>query len=171
MISHSVLSICVWALLIGLAQSRPGSVEAAEDEGAQYPKPVNLRDRPADFAAAVGPRERRCVDADAHRMARSGEFVAGPFDEYVVLAGTGKRKVWWAPQQNSVGMPPLRLRATKVGAPGLNVDWTLSSVARNENGLFFNTMILFPENGKWLVVVSSGTNWGCFLLSETQALR
>ena len=169
--SHSVLFACLSALVIGTAQPPLRSVEAAEAEGAQYPKAVSLRELPADFVAAFGPHERRCVDADGHAMARSGEFVAGPFDEYVVMAGTGKRKVWWAPRQDSVRMPPLRLRATKVATPSVTVDWTLSSVASNDNGSFFNTQIVFPENGKWLVVVSSAANWGCFLLSETQARR
>ncbi|MEO7191931.1 MAG: hypothetical protein ABI051_12825 [Vicinamibacterales bacterium] len=105
-------------------------------------------------------------------MAKSGEFVAGPFDQYVTIAGSGRRKVWWAPMDSATAtMPPLEVRAVKIDAPDVTVNWTLPSVVKNENGYFFNTMIVFPENGKWLVVVSSGRNWGCFVLKEIGALK
>jgi hypothetical protein len=124
-------------------------------------RPVNRR----LYGQAFGPTERRCVDAEKHVTARSGEFVAGPFEEYVMMAGSRQRKVWWTPRQTAV-MPPMQLRATKVAAPAVAVNWTFPSVVRNENGYFFNTTFRFPEAGKWLAVVTSGNNWGCFILEE-----
>jgi hypothetical protein len=56
--------------------------------------------------------------------------------------------------------------AAKVGAPDVTVSWTFPSVVSNENGFFFNTLFRFPEAGKWLVVVTSGNNWSCFILDE-----
>lgn len=165
----SVLVLCLLTVAVH-AQAPPlPTVAAAEAEGARHPRSAVAATRAPIFATAFGTRERRCVEADTHAMARSGEFVAGPFDEYYGIAGTGSRKVWWAPEQNSANLPPLQLRATKLDATHVTVNWTLPSVARNENGYFFNTLIRFPENGKWLIVVTSGENWGCFLLSEAHA--
>jgi hypothetical protein len=80
------------------------------------------------------------------------------------MGNTG-RKVWWAPLQTAT-MPPMLLRAAKIGAPEKTVTWTFPSVVSNENGYFFNTTFWFPEIGKWLVIVTSGNNWGCFILDE-----
>ncbi len=155
--------------VVSNVQAPARNVEMAEADGATYPK-ASTGAGSSVYATAFGSQERRCVDAETHVVARSGEFVAGPFDKYMTMAGTRRRKVWWAPQDAATAfMPPLQVHATKVGAPDVTVNWTLHTVARNENGYFFNTMILFPENGKWLVVVSSGNNWGCFLLNETLA--
>lgn len=167
----------LWVALVGCltavvtdAQSTPPpqTVEAAEAEGARYPKASGGAEQ-AMYDDAFGPKERKCVDADEgkHVAARSGEFVAGPFDRHVMFGSpkSARRKVWWAPRQTAV-MPPMQLRAAKVGAPDVTVIWTFPSVVSNENGFFFNTTFRFPEAGKWLVVVSSGNNWGCFILDE-----
>jgi hypothetical protein len=158
------------------AQPPPRSVEAAEAEGAKYPQGLAGVDTAAwdkENAEAAGTRDRQCVDLEKHAAAsvRSGDFVAGNFAQYIVMAGSGKRKVWWSPRHNSAAMPPLQLRATKVGAPDVSVDWTLPSVVRAVGGnpYFFNTLIVFPENGKWLVVANSADNWGCFLITEINA--
>jgi hypothetical protein len=145
----------------------PQTVEAAEAEGAKHPKATEGTD--FTYGDAVGPKERKCVDADKekHVVARSGEFVAGPFGTPVMFGTPGnyRRKVWWAPRQTAV-MPPMQFRAVKVGAPDVTVSWTFPSVVHNENGFFFNTLFRFPAVGKWLVVVTSGNSWGCFILDE-----
>jgi hypothetical protein len=140
----------------------PPTIEAAEAEGAKYPKADSAAEH-GMYAKAFGPKDRKCVDAESHLAARSGEFVAGAFDHHWKM-GNG-RKVWWAPMQTAT-MAPMLLRATKIGAPGTTVTWNFPSVVSNENGYFFNTTFRFPEAGKWLVVVTSGNNWGCFLLDE-----
>ena len=145
-------------------QAPPRTVDAAAAEGAKHPKAGGTE--PVMYANAFGPKERQCVDAEKHLTARSGEFVAGPFDTHVMMAGLG-RKVWWAPRQGAA-MPPMQFRAVKITPSDstVAVTWTFASVVRNENGYFFNTTFRFPEVGKWLVVVTSGDNWGCFLLDE-----
>jgi hypothetical protein len=176
------LSLLALVTVVSGAQAPPRTVEAAEADGAKYPQATAVGDAAAldraaawdrENAGAAGTSERRCVDVEksAAVSVRSGEFVAGNFAQYIVMAGSGKRKVWWAPRRNSSTMPPLQLRATKVGAPDVSVDWTLPSVVRGvgSSSYFFNTLIVFPENGKWLVVASSGDNWGCFIVPEINA--
>jgi hypothetical protein len=167
-------SRAISVLLIGLTPSviiaqtvapPPRTVEAAEAEGARHPKTSATADD-AMYADAFGPRDRPCVDAETHVTARSGEFVAGPFDYHVMMnPAAPRRKVWWALKQTAI-MQPMHLRAVKIGAPEVTVAWTFPSVARNENGFLFPTTFRFPEVGKWLVIVTSGDNWGCFLLDE-----
>jgi hypothetical protein len=167
MITSAVaLVVCLFAVLTR-AQT-PLSVSAAEAEGSKYPKPDVSARMALLYGEAFGPTDRRCVDAEKHATARSGDFVAGPFDEHVMLADVGghaERKVWWAPRQTTT-MPPMQLRAAKIGAPDITMSWSFPSVVWNESDYFFNTTIRFPEVGKWLVVVTSGSNWGCFLLDE-----
>lgn len=166
-ISSLVLAASL-SVVIARAQTPPTAVEAAEAEGARYGKPDASAQPAALYGEAFGPTDRRCVDAESHVTARSGEFVAGPFETHIMFPspnGRAQRKVWWAPRQTAT-MPPMQLRAEKIAAPRVTVSWTFSSVVRNENGYFFNTTFRFPETGKWLVVVTSGSNWGCFLLDE-----
>ena len=76
-----------------------------------------------------------------------------------------QRKVWWTPRQGTA-MPPMQVRAVKLDSPTVTVQWSFPSVVRNENGQFYNTLFRFPELGRWLVVVTAGNNWGCFILDE-----
>jgi len=153
----------------------PRSVEAAEAEGAKWPSNPPQADR-TSWADAFGPRDRRCVRAADHTTMRSGDFIAGPFKDRVLMVGTGgqppKWKVWWVPNQ----MPPLNgnvqlmLRATKMNQPEKTVTHTFVDIA-NEHAEepFFPTTVLFPENGDWLVVATAGNNWGCFIIEETRS--
>ena len=173
----AILSVVFWAsFTIASTHAQdvapiPTTVDAAEAEGAKHPRPVGTE--PSMYADAFGPTDRRCVDADGgatDRTARSGEFVAGPFNPPVFMgnprsAQGARRKVWWAPRQGTA-MPPLQLRAAKIDSPNVTVNWTLPSVASNESGQFYNTLFRFPVVGKWLVVVTAGNNWGCFLVEE-----
>lgn len=143
----------------------PTTVAAAEAEGAKYPKPDGRAVPARGYGTAFGPTDRKCVDAETHAAARSGQFVAGTFEDHIIMGNSGRRKVWWAPLQTEI-MPPMLLRAAKTSAPDKTVAWTFPSVVHNINGYFFNTEFMFPEAGKWLVVVTSGDNWGCFLLDQ-----
>jgi hypothetical protein len=146
----------------------PRTVEAAEAEGAKHPKATGTEQ--TMYADAFGPTDRRCVDADGaatNRTARSGEFVAGPFNPPVFMGSPQqyKRKVWWAPRQGTA-TPPMQFRAVKVDSPALTAQWSFPSVVWNENGQFYNTLFRLPEVGRWLVVVTAGNNWGCFIVDE-----
>ncbi len=136
-ISSLVLAASL-SVVIARAQTPPTAVEAAEAEGARYGKPDASAQPAALYGEAFGPTDRRCVDAESHVTARSGEFVAGPFETHIMFPspnGRAQRKVWWAPRQTAT-MPPMQLRAEKIAAPRVTVSWTFSSVVRNENGYF-----------------------------------
>lgn len=109
---HAGLSLLVFVAVVNSAQAPLRTVEAAEAEGAKYPQGTAVADTSAwdkENAEVAGTSERRCVDVDKNPSVsvRSGDFVAGNFEQYIEMAGTGKRKVWWAPRRNSRTMPPL----------------------------------------------------------------
>jgi hypothetical protein len=147
----------------------PPTVEAAEAEGAKWPRDPPQAERPT-WADAFGPRERQCVRAVDHVAIRSGDFVAGPFQDRVVMmayAGKWSWKIWWVPNQ----MPPgaaLTMRATKLDQPEKTVTQHFGNIANESTAEpFFPTLVLFPEKGLWLAVVTAGNNWGCFIVEET----
>ena len=140
-ISSAVFVACL-STIATYAQSPPTTIEAAEAEGARHPQASGTEQ--AMYVAAFGPTDRRCVDADrgaTNRTARSGEFVAGPFNPPVFMGSpqTYQRKVWWAPRQGTA-MPPMRFRAAKMGSPTVTVERSFPSVVWNENGQFYNTL-------------------------------
>jgi len=141
----------------------PTSIEAAEAEGAAHPKGVGPL--ATLYAEAFGSTERKCADAEGHVAVRSGDFVAGAFDRYWHMGLSG-RKVWWTPRQTTETWPALQLRAAKLDAPDVTANWSFGSVVSNSNGYFYNTLFTLPQTGRWLVVVTSGNNWGCFILTE-----
>lgn len=159
-------AICVLAQTPQSAQDAavpPRTIEAAEAEGAAHPARSGIEQ--SMYADAFGPSDRKCVAAEGHVTARSGDFVAGPFEAYIVMGRGRLRKVWWAPRQGTV-MPPLLLRGTKLDGPNVTVAWSFPSVAVSTDGAFYNTTFELPQPGKWLVVVTAGSNWGCFVLQQ-----
>jgi hypothetical protein len=186
-----MLAGCLTTVVIGAQGTPPQStpppprtVEAAEAEGAKHPKITLPEPEGAQYAEAFGPRERKCVDVGKHPAVRSGDFVAGPFQERIFMAGSEKRKLWWSPRQMPA-TPLLQLRATRIGSPDVVASFTFGQTARPvaladvqafKDGTgprpvptgpsFFPTQVHFPQAGNWLVVVTSGDNWGCFILDE-----
>ena len=155
----------------------PQTVAAAEAEGVTFPTVAVTSPEALRYAKEFGPQEqRRCVETGKESRASSGDFVAGPFQGYILRDKTYGRKTWWAPRQRPA--TPLRLRGTLIGSPDVVVNDTFTQttrpVARTGPGpemfvvgpSFFPTWVRFPRGGKWLVVVTSGDNWGCFIMDE-----
>ena len=108
---------------------------------------------------------------------RSGEFViGGNLGGFSATRGGKPTKIWWAPQVNSKNMPPLVVRGWNVGVPTDTFRFTTdrvavpgkqSSVPADQRDYFFPSGITLPHAGRWLVVATSGSNWGCFFLEAT----
>lgn len=158
----------------------PRTIEEAEAEGAKHAQ-VTVAQEPEGFADAFGPKGRKCVEAADHTAIRSGDFVAGSFNPRYMMVGTNgqpaKWKIWWIPKYVNWENTLLRLRAAKLGAPEKTYSTTFVATAYSVNpdtrergkDPFYPSTVLFPENGKWLVVMTASNNWGCFIVEETQA--
>lgn len=152
------------------ADSVPLTVVAAELQGAQHPRPL-----PSDVAqshpeGSLQPTGiRKCVQVAAN-SATSGEFVAGGFASYAQRWRAGAAKLWWAPasvpQGAAVGTAfPLQVVAVRLGRDARAYIFRLEHLAATipRRGLFYPSGITLGSAGTWMLVVTAGGNWGCFL--------
>lgn len=120
---------------------------------------------------------RVCVTTYEIGPARSGEFTIGGNLAGLSAMNAGRQgKVWWAPLHNARNMPPLVVRGRSLTAPQDTVRFTSAQVAwpsgasgrpvpEAERKYFFPSGITIPQPGRWLVIATSGSNWGCFILT------
>jgi hypothetical protein len=138
-------------------------VAAAEAEGRAY--------------AAPGDTTRKCVRGWRIGPAHSGEFtIGGDISSDFPLKAGHVGKIWWAPRYNSESMPPLVVRGRNLWTPKDTIRWTSANVAYPSSGVFqaranqkhdyfFPSGFSLPTRGRWLVIATSGQNWGCFFLT------
>jgi hypothetical protein len=107
---------------------------------------------------------------------RSGDFVLWYNSLYRPRAGE-EHKVAWAPSENSSEMA-LRVRARLIGDPtaSITVDNGLGRTTMNDQPgevddrfFYFPSGTTFSKPGEWVVVATSGRNWGCFVFLVTEA--
>lgn len=184
------LLACVGTLLLWthslMAQGTPipsGTSEAeiiaaAERQGQDFPQYESPKEPSPRFAAVQsGSSERRCVEGTGVGPIRSGEFViGGQLGGSRMMTAGRQGKVWWAPLNHSRDMPPLVVRGRNLASPGDTVHYTTPNVAHPvtpgapaipeaRRDYFFPSGIILPTRGRWLVIATSGRNWGCFIIS------
>jgi hypothetical protein len=150
----------------------------AEAEAASLPRRPSPAAPGRNFSASQnGTAERRCVEGSEMGPIRSGEFVIGGMLGGTSALHAGRAgKVWWAPLHHARDMPPLVVRAHRLSMPGDTVRFVMSNVAspvtpgappvpEAERQYFFPSGINVPQSGRWLLVATSGQNWGCFILT------
>lgn len=172
------LSQCAIAILVMsrsvTAQTMPTSVQAAEADGASYSRANAPVYTPTAFTSAfTGTAERKCTvqsnsDATSGQL-RSGEMIlrsrlVGPWG----LKADRDHKIYWQPLHNPFEFrDTLLIRAVRIDSPTdslrLSISgWGYSPGRKKESG--FPSLLRFPTAGNWLVVVSAGSDWGCFVL-------
>jgi hypothetical protein len=155
-----------------------GLIAAAEAEGAAYRRSSDtVEHRPAD---------RKCVDAydsfDAYRTyggfpVRSGEFgITGSLGGYLYMNAAlhaGRRgAMLWYPDHAAADMPALVVRGRSLTDPrdtlrhiANAVTWSSLGLRPQESTQVFPSGIAFPHPGRWLLIATSGVNWGCFIVT------
>jgi hypothetical protein len=155
-------------LRVPRGETEAAIIAAAEADGAAYPHPAR------DSSAAA---PRRCVAGHDVGPEKSGEFTIGGMlgGPRGMVAGR-EGKVWWSPLYRAANMPPLVVRGRRLVAP-MDTLWFTSDriawpvpgphmqVPESERQYFFPSGITMPREGRWLVIATSGANWGCFILS------
>jgi hypothetical protein len=178
------------AVVFGLAaelQAQAGSpsssqradslVAAAEAAGAAHPRAARLRQLPASWDASAwwGSSDRKCVAARGRGPIRSGDFIiGGALGDQPAILPRVPAKIWWAPLHNSEHMDSLVVVGQRLSPPmqirlsfGL-VAFPVTPQARAEPGAreyFYPSRTVIPDWGQWLLVASSGPNWGCFIVT------
>ena len=150
------------------ADSVPLSIREAEEAGASFPSLIRRAPFPPEFAdtSIYGSAERRCVRVRDEAVARSGDFLIGPFTTrgYAWLF----KKLWWVPASH-----PGELRVVAVQLDGTAVPLVIHqpAVARarpprpDSSDAFHPTRISIRDAGEWMLLATSGTSWGCILVS------
>jgi hypothetical protein len=186
-VSSAALTIALGAALASAQSVALDSIEyrlvsRAEIEGRALQR-TKVAVAPATFDGAKGTSARLCTRVPGQRAAsitkvglaqvgqsyRSGEFVVGGRVEELVA---GKpRKVWWAPLNNAADMPPLVLRARSIRTPTDTFRLVVTTIAASirpgpaRREYAFPSAFALPYAGPWLVTTTSGSNWGCFVLT------
>ncbi len=169
-----MLVACSSLIVLGRASAPliPLTVAAAEAEGAAFPRnPVLDSARSALISAYPGSTERKCGRAPATgRGWRTGDFALGGSIED--LRAGRHAKLWWAP----LHAPPrtggvLQLRAARLGTTAEAPDTLrqhrtdVALTVEPRSAAFFPGTLQLPRPGEWLVVATSGADWGCVILS------
>jgi hypothetical protein len=143
-------------------------VAAANAEGAAYPAGDPNTAQPGWAGAPSGDASRKCVDVADSDAVRSGDFIAGPFSFFRTSWQEGRTKVWWVPRflndttPRDLGERGLLIRSTRLDAPGHHV-FRFGGIVRNSVG-FFNSTAWLPTAGRWMMVTTFESNWGCFVV-------
>ena len=158
--------------------NEPAIVANAQAEGKGFPRAEIPRQAYPHFAAVQnGSTDRRCVEGTETGPIRSGEFViGGQLGGSVAMSAGRVGKIWWAPLNHSMNMPPLEVRGRSLVAFGDTLRYTTERVAwpitpgaprppEAEREYFFPSGITLPTSGRWLVIATSGENWGCFIVA------
>jgi len=144
-------------------------IQQAEARGAVYqggekgPQQLGF-----DVQIDSGAKDRKCVEVGDGDIVQSGDLVAGSFRFFGShWQLNGARKLWWMPRYlpASQARRPLLVEATALDRPGAVTAYRRDAMVRGDRGqYFFNTDFGLPEAGRWLIVATSGPNWGCFVV-------
>lgn len=161
-------------------------VESAERDAAAFAVDLGRPDRIKRVFTSPdlqGTSARKCIVGAGRGPLRSGEFVIGGELSGPASQDLLKRvapKIWWSPLHHGAEMD-LLIRARRVGQGG-EYRFHSVTVASGSHGpslelpeeqrdYFFPSAIEFLHSGKWLVVATSGSDWGCFILTMPSPVR
>jgi hypothetical protein len=162
------------------AQDIPTTIAAAESEGARH-----LRGETPSVVAPIfahpfaGTEKRKCVAPPADIDVSSGSLRSGDFIVRGYFSGEGgprakhDRKFLWTPLHNpyvyeqSTG---LLIRGARIGHAADTLRKSIAhaaypSLKLRRSDAAFPSLLRFPVAGEWLVVASTESDWGCFLLT------
>lgn len=148
------------------APPRQGRVVAQLERGGMQFPVLRTRDvLPADFTRPdiPGDATRRCVDAIEAPMMRAGDFIIGPLDRWLQSSAGTPSKVWWAPASAPT---TLRVRVVSLSTSSERAyEYSgVAAVVGDSMRTFHPTTLARPASGRWALVATSGSSWGCVLL-------
>jgi hypothetical protein len=165
-----------------ISSATPTSIQTAEQEGATFPH-ADKEPPPPSFQAdqIIGSAERKCVEIPVGLVPawrKSGEFTVG--GEIGALWAGQEGKVPWGPFHDPARIgATLVVRGSRLDEPGItsrfvssNYGWPIKelrqpardSVVDREHA-FYPSGFSLPSAGRWLLVATSGSDWGCFIVT------
>jgi hypothetical protein len=171
--------LVVFTLGVMLAAALPAQAQ-------RLPVPQGVRDASivaraeAEGASFYAKRGRqvapRCIEGHEIGPAESGDFtIGGTLGGSRALRAGHTGKIWWRPAHASAKMPPLEVRGRNLSTLRDTMHFTTATVAwpggpnqvalKERREYFFPSGFSVPTAGRWLVVATSGDNWGCFIVT------
>jgi hypothetical protein len=160
----------------------PTSIQAGEREGAISPR-VDKEPPPSSLQAdqIIGSSERKCVEIPVGYVPawrKSGEFTVG--GEIGALWAGQEGKVPWSPFHDPARVgATLLVRGARLDEPGITSRFVSSDYAWpvkerlqpandwviDREHAFYPSGFSLPSAGRWLLVATSGSDWGCFIVT------
>jgi hypothetical protein len=175
-LSHVITAMLLGAARVTTAQSISTAVQAAEAEGANFPRIANPTTTASVFRGKFGGTvERKCVASPASDDSlpggslRSGDFIirarlVGPWGLH---ANQGHKILWFPLHNPGEYRDTLLIRAVRIDSAADSLRQSVANWAwsgpKTESG--FPSTVRFPTAGEWLVVAATHRDWGCFLLT------
>lgn len=150
----------------------PTTVSAAEAEGVSF-----KRAAPPSWVAGIFTREwtgsadRRCLTLPAQQDPAGQSFRSGDFiiRTRLPISAARQMKILWTPLHNPFEYSStLLVRAARLDDPADSLrrsiaDW--GYVPHEKRDSAFPSLFTFAHPGRWLIVATAGTDWGCYVLS------
>ena len=151
-----------------VAQTRPRTVADAEAEGANYPR-----------VSSTAPSARTCTTIRPEQIvfpttrAVNPYLQSGDFDAVSISFGWDQTyeqaKLPLRPYHPDAIGAGVRIRMIRLDQPGQGPTFSLAGFNATSIGdgyQFFASWPLFPTPGQWMLLVTAGANWGCFVLDR-----
>jgi hypothetical protein len=163
-----------FAAALPLGSSDELTIAAIEAEGSAFPRGGSMPWDPW-YAQLEGTSARECVPMpiDTLTARRSGDFAVG--GGMLALAEGRRAKVWWKPRNSATEME-LLVRGRRLGSGGDTLRFQSVDLAGSRESetlewipesMFFPSGFTLPLPGTWVVVATSGSDWGCFMLRRS----
>jgi hypothetical protein len=190
-LSFACMATLALTVQVSRAQDIPRTVVAALAEGAAFPHATRPTVVQPMFAGPFeGTSERMCTsllpnDSMPSGSLRSGEIIVrgrllGPWG----LRAGRAHKILWMPlhgpadtsttmsfaewRKTAIKHAPLLIRARRLRYPADSLRQTVTGLTGGPRQFGFPSEVKFPTSGPWLVVATTGDDWGCFLLTVAQ---
>jgi hypothetical protein len=152
-------------------QSPAAQIAAAEAEGAKHPRvpPATATATPARTCTTIRPEQIVLPTTRAGSpYVQSGDFeavsISFGWDQTYEQAKMPLRPLH--PEAIGAG---LRIRLIRLDEPGYGTPFELpgfNARTLDSSYEFFASWPKFPTPGKWMMIVTAGANWGCFVLDR-----
>ena len=178
------VSALLFAICVAVLGSKPVEstlsayrvVRVAEQEGAKFPHGVVEALPPTFGVRTIGTADRTCVEfpqTTSMVSRRSGDFEIG--GQIAGLKADELGKVWWAPIHDPEAIEAMLIvRGSRLDQPAItsrfvssHYAWPIIGADRHvvRDHAFYPSSFSLPSAGRWLLVATSGPDWGCFIVT------
>lgn len=149
------------------------TVGDAEAEGAAWVRRSEPTFQPVTGGADhwVDSGSRECVAVESAGPIRAGDFVIGG---EILRSTVGRQvRIWWEPMHPAESFSLVVRGARLSPAPDTlrygNPGWAIGgSPSLGAVGpIFYASGFTFPSSGRWLLIATSGPDWGCFIVTTS----